>query len=117
MYYAKMFRPKVKAVEIEDDGEKFTFYVRQQTVLESSKQADALAKRKKAGDEPTNVEMTSEMAKNFVVHEDGTSISDEEVSGLMSMSPSAFKKMSDRLVEIVTGEKPKQPGDGEPKTA
>jgi hypothetical protein len=97
--YAVKFAPKTKPFTIEEDGESETYYVSQRAVLEGIRDQDR-NKGKNTSGEAAN----REMIKKYLVHEDGSVVTDEEVENILQMRPSAFQKFSRELTTIVVGD-------------
>jgi hypothetical protein len=83
-----MFKPVVLKCELVEGDETLTFYVREPSGREILLQA---GKQKK--DNPA-IENARELFARFVVHEDGSAYSAEEVDGLLDMKLVAMHKMT-----------------------
>lgn len=91
-----MFKPKIQSVEIEDEGEKLTMYVRQAAASEI---LDGESEAQKKG--KTNKDRIKDIFATYVVNQDGSPISSEMVDQFMDARVSAFKKMSDAVVDKI----------------
>lgn len=100
MGYKGIFTQKVRPIEIEDEGETQTFYVRKMTGGEMIRRADELKKVDK-----TNDQTNRELIGKCIVNEDGTSIDKDDVEGILAMESSAFQKLTTQLI-IAMGGKP-----------
>jgi hypothetical protein len=100
MSYLGKFNPKVQTFQIEDDGDVETFHVRKPRALEMIKRGDEMKDKT-----PSNEASSRDLISKYVVHEDGSAISAEEVEALLVMRISAFSKLSEKLVEIISGGK------------
>lgn len=91
-----MFKPKIQPITIEDEGETLTLYVRQAAASEI---LDAETEAQKKG--KTNKDRIRDIFSTYVVSEDGKPITPELVSEIMEARVSAFKKLSDAVVEKI----------------
>lgn len=90
------FHPVVVSVDVKDEDETVTLFVRQPTGREMLEMA---AKVKK--DTPA-LDTAREIFSKFVVHEDGSAISKEEVADMLAWRFSAMNEAS-RLVQEKIG--------------
>jgi hypothetical protein len=94
------FKAKVHECSIEDDGETFTFYVREPSGREILEQAQKANARKAAKQpDPSPVENAQESFKRFVVHQDGTPLKDGEVEEMLDFRFSAMQRITDEVLE------------------
>jgi hypothetical protein len=93
MSYKGIFTQKVRPIEIEDEGEVHTFYVRKMTGGEMIRRSDEQKKR-----DPTNEQTNRELIQRCIVNEDGSKITDEDVEGILAMESSAFHKLVTAIV-------------------
>jgi len=90
-----MFKPKVHPCEIEEGDEKFTFYVREPSGREI---LQAAAKQRK---DASAVDNAKELFSRYVVHQDGSAISEAEVDDLLDMRLSAMHKVSELVQQKI----------------
>lgn len=97
--YAVKFAPKTKPFTIEEEGETETYYVSQRAVLDGIREND-----KSKGKDKTGEQSNREMIAKYLVHEDGSAVTPEEVENILQMRPSAFQKFSKELTSIIVGD-------------
>lgn len=102
--YGVKFAPKTKPFTIEEDGEAETYYVSQKAVLDGIREND----KNKGKPEKSGEQSNRDMISKYVVHEDGSPISAEEVENILGMRPSAFQKFSKELTAAIIGESVEQ---------
>ena len=90
-----MFKPIVHPCEIAEGEEKFTFYVREPSGREILQSA---AKQKK---DASAIDNAKELFARYVVHQDGSAISESEVDQLLDMRLSAMHKVSELVQEKI----------------
>lgn len=104
MQYGIKFAPKTKPFTVEDDGETETYFVSQRAVLDGIRENDKnKGKPAKSGEQANR-----EMIANYLVHDDGSAVTPEEVDNILGMRPSAFQKFSQLLLSAITGESVEQ---------
>lgn len=89
------FKPVVHTCEIEDGDETMTFYVREPSGREILLAASAQKKDRPA------VENASELFQKYVVNEDGSAISKDQVNEYLDMRLTAMHKMSTMVQEKI----------------
>jgi hypothetical protein len=98
--YGVKFAPKTKPFTIEEDGETETYYVSQRAVIEAIRDQD----RNKGKPQPTGENANREMIKKYLVYEDGSPVTEDDIGNILQMRPSAFAKFSRELTKIVVGD-------------
>jgi hypothetical protein len=98
------FAPRVLPCEVKGDEGILVFFVREvggEEMFEKAKLEKAKAKKKKdsgaAEDDDAFKENARQLFKDYVVHEDGTPISDAEIASAMKMR---FRMLMDATTEI-----------------
>ncbi len=89
------FKPVIHTCEVTDGDETLKFYVREPSGREILIQAAAAKKEKPA------LENAKELFHRYVVHEDGTKLSDTEVDELLDMRLTAMHKVSEAVQEKI----------------
>lgn len=108
MQYRNLFAPKVRSFDVEHDGQKVTFCYRPPRAGEVMDELDA-----KDGQKLGRKALNAAGIKQWIVNEDGSAISDEQVTDIMAMEMPAFAKFSDKLAEVMGSKK----AEGEQKNA
>lgn len=90
-----MFKPTVHPCELSEGDETFTFYVREPSGREILQSA---AKQRK---DASAVDNAKELFARYVVHKDGSPISESEVDELLDMRLSAMHKISEKVQEKI----------------
>lgn len=89
----ELLKPRIHACTIEDDGESFSFFVK-----EPSGRQILLAGEKAKTEKPKqSIDNARQLLEDFVVHEDGTKLDKEEVEGILDMRLSAMEKVADAV--------------------
>jgi hypothetical protein len=89
------FKPTVKKCSIEDEGESADFYVRQPSGREMLQLAQQFKKDRSAE------ENAKDLFSRFVVNEDGSAITREEVAAMMEWRFTAMQKASAEVQEKI----------------
>jgi hypothetical protein len=90
-----MFKPTVHRCQISEGDESFEFFVREPSGREILQQA---AKQRK---DASAVDNAKELFARYVVHEDGSAISEQEVDALLDMRLSAMHKVSEAVQDKI----------------
>lgn len=102
-HYKGFFVPKVRSFEIEDEGEKQTFYIRKPRGGEMLDKLDQ--------EEMTRGQASRETLQKVLVNEDGSPLTTEQFQDILDMESSAFVKVGEVVGNLLAGKKP----TGEPK--
>lgn len=91
------FKPIVHACEIVEGDERLDFWVREP----SGREILTAATKTKGGKEKSAIENARELFENYVVHEDGTKITEAEADEYIDMRLSAMHAMSNIVQEKI----------------
>jgi hypothetical protein len=91
MFDPKKFTPRVIDCEVEHEGEKLQFKVRQPSARE------VLTTKPNPNASP--LESSLDVFKRYMVNDDGTPIDEDTANAIIDMGTAAYKKISDTIVE------------------
>jgi F420-dependent methylenetetrahydromethanopterin dehydrogenase len=92
-----MFKPQIRKCFVADDGEELVFWVREPSGREILRDADQLKHKK---DRPA-LEGARETLSRYLVKEDGTALSKEEVDEMLDMRFAVVQQIVNQVQEKI----------------